>query len=141
MGGRKDQSFEGYIRLSSHFFDDPDIELLTWAERAFYLAMACRIRQLRSDGWLTETQVAKLGYPRWRPALSALVESGMVTTHDSPAGATGYYLPAYLKWNYSESQYEELREKRRSAGAKSRCVTNHGPHCGCWETAPGGNKC
>ena len=133
---RRSQAFEGYICLSAHYFDDPDIEPLPWAVKAFYLAIACRIRQLRSDGWITHTQVAKIGYPQWQSALRALLSAGKLTDHRIVAGEPAYFVPAYPKWNYTESEYEDLRDKRRRAGLKSRCVTNHGPECGCWQTQP-----
>lgn len=129
----KTQAFQGYIRLSANYFDDPDMETLTWAEKAYYIALACRIRQLRTDGWITEAQAAKLGYQHWRKALAKLVEAGAISQHQDATNRTAYYLPGYLKWNYSEAQYDDLREKRRAAGLKSRCVTNHGPDCGCWK--------
>lgn len=132
---KPDQRFTGYIRLSATFWDDPEIEALGMAHAGFYVQMACRIRQLRSDGWITASQASKLGYPKWRAALAAMVRLGLLTEHDTAAGQHAYYMPAYLKWNYSEAEYDELRSKKRRAGRKSRCVTNHGPSCGCWQTA------
>jgi len=133
---RSSQRFTGYIRLSSTFWDEPEIEALGMVGAAFYLQMACRIRQLRTDGWITEAQASKLGYPKWRAAIATMVDPlGLLTEHVNAAGATAYYMPAYLKWNYSEAEFDDLREKKKSAGRKSRCVTNHGPDCGCWQAA------
>lgn len=127
------QEFTGYIRLSSTFWDDPDVEAMGITNAAFFLMVACRIRQLRSDGWITEAQASKLGYPRWVGALTRLVELGKLTKHTNAAGQPAYYMPSYLKWNYSEEEYREYRAKKQAAGRKSRCVTNHGEDCGCWQ--------
>lgn len=131
--GKPDQSFTGYIRLKATFWDDPEIEALGIAHAAFYLQMACRIRQLRSDGWITEAQASKLGYAKWRSAIVAMVRLGLLTEQPSATGLPAYYMPAYLKWNYSEEEFEVLRAKKSRAGRKSRCVTLHGADCGCWQ--------
>jgi hypothetical protein len=132
------QGFAGYVCLSATFWDDPDIEDVGIMPAALYLMMACRIRQLRSDGWITEQQVAKLGHPKWRECLTRLLGPGLVTAHTNSHGAPAYYLPAYLKWNFSEAEYEELRGKKARAGRKSQCVARHGPDCGCWQREPTG---
>lgn len=130
------QEFTGWIRLSSTFWDDPDVEAMGMSHAAYFLMIACRIRQLRSDGWITEVQASKLGYPKWRAGLCRMVELGKLTAHTNAAGQASYFMPSYLKWNYSEAEFDALRNQKRTAGRKSRCVTNHGAECGCWEGAP-----
>lgn len=138
---KRSQEFEGYICLSAKFWDDPEVEALGMTHAAFYLQMACRIRQLRTDGWITQAQVTKLGYQRWRAAVAAMVGLGMLTEHTNAAGAPSYYMPAYLEWNFSEAEYEEKRQQKSKAGRKSRCVKLHGEQCGCWNhQEPAGNR-
>lgn len=134
MTKKASQAWTGYIRLSAMFWDEQETEAIGMAHAAFYIQMACRIRQLRSDGWITEAQVSKLGYPKWRAAVEAMVGIGYLTAHTNAAGMPTYYMPAYLKWNYSEAEFEDLREKKSRAGRKSRCVANHPLGCNCWES-------
>lgn len=94
-----------FLALSAGFFDDPDVEPLPWDDRAFFIALGCKVRQLHSDGWLTEAQVSRIGYPRWKRALPRLIDLGLLTSHTDAHGQPAYFLPGYLKWNWSEDAW------------------------------------
>lgn len=103
-----------FLALSAKFFDDDDVEPLRWDDRAYFVAIACRIRQLGSDGWITEAQASKLGYPRWRRALVCLVDAGLLTKHVNAHGLPAYYAPGYLKWNWSEDAWQRKAHEGRA---------------------------
>lgn len=115
-----------FIALSQDFFDDPDVAAAGHLPTLLYLHMACRIRQLHSDGWLHQNQVMRLGFPRWQTHLRQLIEVGLVTQHQDANLKPGYYLPGYLKWNYSEHAWL-TREHEGTLGACKRHHTDHPP--------------
>ena len=100
-----------YIAWSATFHRDDGLEV---GERAawLYLCMCGESRLLRSDGWLTERQVAGLGVTGWRQRMPPLLASGLVESARGE-GPTRYWIPAYLKWNKSEQAYRDDAERGR----------------------------
>ena len=116
-----------YVALSATFFDDPDIDAAGPMPTLLYLQMACRVRQLRSDGFIHEVHVKRLGFPKWQTHIRTLVSVGLVTEHTDANGSPAWYLPAYLKWNPPEESY--LRKSHE--GTLWACKGRHGgePPC------------
>jgi hypothetical protein len=94
-----------FIALSADFFEDPDVDAVGPGGQLLYLQLACRIRQLHSDGFIYEVHVRRLGVPKWQTHMRALVDVGLVTEHTDANGAPAWYMPAYLKWNWSEEAW------------------------------------
>lgn len=121
MNGREPPRKGPFIALSADFFDDPDIGAAGHMPALLYLQMACRSRQLHSDGWLHESHVRRLGIPNWRRHITRLVNVGLITQHTDANGHPAWYLPAYLKWNYSE----EAWQRRHHEGRIGACKLHH----------------
>lgn len=102
--------------LDANFLDDEKI--LNAGERAgwLYVAMLCRAKQLSTDGYLTERQIARLHVSGWRDRLDALVsEQAVWKTEDGR-----YWITGWPKWNEPMSQVEERRKKDRERKAADR---------------------
>lgn len=108
-----------FVALDAFIMDDPRVENLPWDMRAYFVAIACRVRQLRSDGYLTDSQASRIGYPKWRQALDRFAQVGLVEQVADPDGRTAWYVPAYLKWNPEELEYVR-RSKEGTAGSCQR---------------------
>ena len=115
-----------FIALSADYFDDPDVAAAGHMPALLYLHLACRIRQLHADGWIHEIQVQRLGFPQWRNHIRRLVDVGLITAHVDANGNPAWYLPAYLKWNYSEQSWQR-REHEGTLGACKRHHTDTPP--------------
>lgn len=102
-----------WVALSAHFPDDDDI--IAAGERAawLYLVMICDIRARRTDGTISMDRVARLNVPGWRARLDKLAAIGLVRIN-----RTTVTVPAYLKWNRSEAEYEQISSQRRGAACK-----------------------
>lgn len=131
-----------YVPLDANFFEDEKI--LDAGERAgwLYLAMCCRAKQLGTDGYLTERQIARLQLPDWRARLDRLLEAGAVwrvDPVDNPPGTAGerrspgrgvvsagsvggvrYWIVSWPKWNEPIKTVEDRRRSDRERKAAGR---------------------
>lgn len=118
-----------YLALSATFMDDPAI--VEAGERAawLYLAMACDCRLHRTDGTIAPHRIERLGVQAWKPRLDKLIEVGLVERQNGH-----YVLPAYLKWNASQTDYQ----RRSHQGRIDVCGRHHEQPCAhprCQESA------
>jgi hypothetical protein len=95
-----------FIPLSATFFEEEETRAIGMQAAATYLAMACKIRMLGSDGWITESQVQSLGIRTWRQDVAKMLTVGYLTAHVSALGNACWYMPSYLKHNQSQQAYE-----------------------------------
>jgi hypothetical protein len=109
-----------HIRLDVNFCDDDRIRAAGERAAWLYLAMACEARRRRTDGTLPAHVVPRLGVTAWKPRLAALLEVGLIT-HE----ADTYRIPAFLKWNHSQYDFERNQHLGRVGG----CNTNHPQPC------------
>lgn len=97
-----------FVALSATFMDDPAV--VEAGERAawLFLAMMLDCRLQRTDGVVPAHRLDRLGVPAWRPRLAKLVDVGLVEKD-----GTDWRLPAYLKWNPGESEYQRKQHRGR----------------------------
>ncbi len=109
-----------FVALSATFMDDPRV--VAAGERAgwLFVAMMLDCRNQRTDGTVTAHRLPRLGVPAWRPRLARLLEVGLVEK-DGDA----YRLPAYLKWNVPQSEYQ----RREHRGRVDVCRRHHDQPC------------
>ena len=111
---------EPHIRLWANYFDDAESEGLSLPTATAYLQMACRCRQMRSDGWIHEAQIAKLGISGWKRHVAALAAVDWLEGHQEPNGRTRWLLRGYLKWNLAEEDYARAKHNGRLGGCRSK---------------------
>lgn len=108
-----------YVPLDASFPDDDKI--VEAGERAgwLYVHMLCKCKAIDTDGVLTKAQIAKLGVPGWQARLADLVRTEAVVVSEESPGA--YVIPAWLKWNRSRQQRDEVRaaDRKRKADKKA----------------------
>lgn len=109
-----------HIRLWANFFDECDEAGLSLTAQVMYLRLACRARQLHSDGRIHETQAAALRVPQWRKHVDALLAAGLLVESEGPGGRPGWYLPGYPNWNPCQADFERDRHLGRIGGCHSR---------------------
>lgn len=97
-----------YLPLDVSFFDDDRIIAAGDGPTLLYLAMCLRVKQIASDGRLSEAQVSRLGRPRWKSELRRLRDVEAVLFDE----ATGYYVIA--AW-FSHNEALASIEARRAA--------------------------
>ena len=114
-----------HIRLWANFFDDPDVDKLHPLAQNLYLRMACKSRQLRSDGLVHERHVAKLGLAGWRAHVDALTHAGLLAEFRDHDGQRRWHIVAYPKWNKCETDYQRDTHNGRLGG----CVSKHPQPC------------
>ena len=110
-----------YLPLDVSFMDDEKI--IRAGEQAgwLYLAMALRCKALGLDGLLSDVQIARLHVPDWNNRLEALMREKAVV-----ARKTGYFMPAYLKWNESTTEKADRLERDRKRKVKAAGKTTEG---------------
>lgn len=123
-----------HIRLWQNFFDECDDNGIPMAAQMLYLRMACRCRQLRSDGWIHDGQIEKLGVKGWQKMTPPLTLAGLIQDYPDMNGRRRWFLPAYPKWNKTEEDYTRDRHNGRIGG----CTSKHDQPCAipeCLESA------
>lgn len=97
-----------YVPLDAAFFDDDKVIVAGEAAAYLYLNMLARIRQLDTDGVISEIQMPRLGVANWRKRLAKLVEVGLIVQRGSD-----YIVPTWCVWNETVEQREaRLRADR-----------------------------
>lgn len=104
--GRKSSRI--YLPLDVSFMDDEKIVRAGEQAGWLYLAMALKCKALGVDGVLSDVQVARLQIDDWQHRMEPLITQKAVIPRKS-----GYFLPAYLKWNESVKEKSERLERDR----------------------------
>ena len=105
------------VPLDVGFMDDDKVieagEQAAW----LYLAILLRCKVIASDGTITRQQVGRLAVPGWQRRLARLEEVGLVASID---GNGTFAVPAWAKWNETQSEREERlkRDRDRKAGGR-----------------------
>ena len=103
-----------YVPLDAAFFDDDKVIAAGEQAAYLYLNVLARVRQLDTDGVLSEAQMPRLGVPNWRKRLAKCVEVGLlVQSGDS------YIVPTWCAWNETAAQRESRLRADRERKARS----------------------
>lgn len=114
MSGKRGPKRNGpYVALSATFPDDDDIIAVGEKAAWLYVVMICDCRARRTDGVLTVERIARLHVQGWAPRLDALTRQGLVVREGNSVR-----IPAYLKWNHGESDYQRIADQRRRAACE-----------------------
>lgn len=105
-----------YVPLSAGFFDDDEIVAVGERSAWLYLVVLARIKQLDSDGLISEQQMGRLHIRDWRRRLQPLLDFGLI---DQVSPVT-YRVRSWEKWNESAAERSERRAIDRDRKAKKR---------------------
>lgn len=103
-----------YVPLSVHFFSDERVLSISFPARLLYIASLCVAKRTERDGVVTLAQVKHEcpDVPRFAARAAEVLESGLWSSVDAHAISVA----AYLNWNQSRANLEELRAVRAAAG-------------------------
>lgn len=105
-----------YVPLDVSFFDDDRIIAAGDGPTLLYLAMCLRVKQLGSDGRLSEAQVSRLSRPKWKAELRRLLEVQAVLYDQE---TDHYVIAAWFSHNDALSAIEARRAADRDRKRKS----------------------
>ena len=122
-----------FVPLDVNYPRDPAIRKAGPDAELLYLRGLAFAKQANTDGVIYDydLDVVGVGLPRLAARRDALVREGLWETTDD-----GWHIRSWTRWNQTEEEKAEVREKKRQAAIRTNHKRYHGddpdpecPHC------------